>query len=136
MYQILLIMKILNKKLVLAAIFATTYIANINAQEAITNVQQDEKIPMLLELKTKLAKESKLNDRYKIQLFYGELKKANEVLKEYRSMPFGWSSSIEYETPNYKVWIGNFRNRLEADRALIEIKTAFPNAFIFKPDRK
>jgi hypothetical protein len=38
-----------------------------------------------------------------------------------------------YETPNYKIWIGNFRSRLEADKALIKIKKKYINAFIFKP---
>ena len=34
---------------------------------------------------------------------------------------------------NYKIWVGNFKTRLEADRALVKIKRKFSNAFYFKP---
>ena len=42
---------------------------------------------------------------------------------------------MRYETPNYKIWVGNFKTRLEADRALQRIKRAFNSAFIFKPKK-
>ena len=40
---------------------------------------------------------------------------------------------MKYETPNYKIWVGKFRTRLEADRELLVVKKLFPNAFPFKP---
>ena len=43
---------------------------------------------------------------------------------------------MKFETPNYKVWVGNFETRLEADRALRRIKRKFANAFIFKPKKE
>jgi len=46
-----------------------------------------------------------------------------------------YRSSLEYETPNYKIWVGNFRSRLEADRALVKVKRKFTSAFIFKPGK-
>ncbi len=73
---------------------------------------------------------------YKIQLFYGNLNEAHKVLGKFKTT-YGdmWSSKIKFETPNYKVWVGNYRNRLEADRALMRIQTKFPSAFIFKPKK-
>ena len=44
------------------------------------------------------------------------------------------SASIIYETPNYKIWVGNFYNQLEADKKLIEIRKKFRSAFIFRPE--
>ena len=129
------IMSKLNKRNWLLLLFSISFSISTYAQDAYVDIDQNEKIPVLLQLKTQLSKESKLSDRYKIQLFYGQLEPANKVLKDYRELDFDWSSNIEYETPNYKVWIGNFRNRLEADRALLILKEAFPNAFIFKPER-
>lgn len=105
------------------------------AQNGVSNVQQDPVIEELLTLKTKMVKDNELTDRYKIQLYSGEREKAYEMLKKYRNKIGEWPSSIEYQTPNYKVWIGNYRNRLEADRALLTIKKSFSSAFIFKPDR-
>ena len=102
---------------------------NTVAQQAEVTVNQDDKIPQLLDLKKTLEKENKLTDGYTIQLYYGELNRANSVIRKYRSMYGTWPASIEYETPNYKVWVGNFSTRLEADRAIIEIKRNFPSAF-------
>jgi hypothetical protein len=69
-------------------------------------------------------------------LFSGDNNEASKVIKEYRSLFPEWSSTIVFETPNYKVWVGNFRNSLEADRALLQIKKSFPAAFRFKPEKR
>ena len=86
--------------------------------------------------KKDLEKENKLSDGYTIQLYYGELDKANQMLRKYRGSYGNWPASIEYETPNYKVWAGNFASRIEAERALIEIQKNFSSAFILKPERR
>ena len=106
------------------------------AQPATVSVNQDAKITELLDLKKTLEKENKLADGYTIQLYYGELGRANSVIRKYRGLYGSWPASIEYETPNYKVWVGNFGTRLEADRALLEVQRNFGSAFILKPERK
>ena len=108
---------------------------NTLAQKAEVTVNQDEKIPELLALKKNLERENKLTDGYTIQLYYGELKEANTVIRKYRNLYSTWPASIEYETPNYKVWVGNYNSRLDADRAMIEIQNRFPSAFILRPNR-
>lgn len=109
---------------------------NILAQQGSVTVNQDDKIPQLLKLKKSLEKDNKLTDNYTIQLYYGEQNRATSILKKYRGFYGSWPGSIEYETPNYKVWVGSFDSRIEADRALIEIKKNFPSAFILKPGKK
>jgi sporulation domain protein len=37
---------------------------------------------------------------------------------------------LTFESPNYKVRIGSFRTRLEAEKNLIEIKKSYPAAFV------
>ncbi|WP_108866512.1 SPOR domain-containing protein [Aquimarina aquimarini] len=111
--------------------------ANTYSQpEASVTINQDPKIKMLLDIKSKMEKDGEFSDRYKIQLYYGSLNKANEIVRASKEAFPDWDSSIQWETPNYKVWIGNYRTRLEADRALKEAHTKFPNAFIFKPEKK
>jgi hypothetical protein len=95
----------------------------------------NKKIPKILELKKSLEAENKLAVGYTIQLYYGELNEANNIIRKYRNNFDSWPASIEYETPNYKVWVGNFNSRFEADRAKLVIKDKFPSAFILKPDR-
>ena len=105
------------------------------AQTGKVTIQQDSNLPGLLEMKSEMTKDGKLGERYKIQLYYGDNNAASDVIRKFRSQFAGWPSQIIYETPNYKVWVGNFRNKLEADRALMKIKGDFPSAFIPKPQR-
>lgn len=104
-------------------------------QNATITINENDKIPEILALKKNLEADNKLAVGFTIQLYYGELNEANKIIREYRNNYDSWPASIEYETPNYKVWVGSFSSRLEADRARLEIKDKFPSAFILKPDR-
>ena len=123
-------------KLFIVSILIGFISAKSIAQSATLTVNQDSKITKLLELKKDLEKENKLSDGYTIQLYYGELDKANQTLRKYKGSHTTWPASIEYETPNYKVWAGNFSTRIEAERALLEIQQSFSAAFILKPERR
>jgi hypothetical protein len=123
-------------KLIIASSLMLGFSALGTAQEGTQNIVQDERIPELLALKTQMTKDSRLGDRYRIQLYSGDNNEASKIIKEYRTLYPDWPSTVVYETPNYKVWVGNFRNSLEADRALLEIKKTFPAAFRFKPEKR
>jgi len=127
--------KLSLNKLLMSCLISGISFLNLTAQEGQVNISENEKITKLLELKSEMSKDNVIGDRFKIQLFYGNNGEANEVIKDYRSK-FEYPSLIAYEAPNYKVWVGNFRNRLEADRALLRIKESFPSAFILKPSRR
>ncbi|WP_035695415.1 SPOR domain-containing protein [Christiangramia portivictoriae] len=118
----------------IAAFFLLFHIDTF-AQQATVQIQQSKKIDKLVEIKKELSENNKIGDRFVIQLFYGDNGQANEVIQKYRNL-YEYPSKIAYEAPNYKVWVGNFRNRLEADRALLTLKDDFPSAFIPKPQRK
>ncbi len=122
----------LLSKIFIISILVLFFSENSLAQSATVTINEDAKITRLLELKKQLEKDNKLSDGYTIQLYYGELNKANSVIRKYRYSYGAWPASIEYETPNYKVWVGNFSSRLEADRALIDIQRTFNSAFILK----
>lgn len=103
------------------------------AQTGVVNVNQDPQIDELLELKKNVNKKSK---NFKIQIYNGNRIGAENARSTFRKNYSDWSVSLEYETPNYKIWVGNFKTRLEADRALLRIKKKFTHAFIFKPKRE
>ena len=105
------------------------------AQEGNVVVNQDKHITVLLDLKKEMNKNETSSERFKIQVYSGNRSGAYEAQKEFSKSYGGWYPSIQYETPNFKIWAGNFRTRLEADRALKKIKRKFPNAFIFKPKK-
>jgi len=106
------------------------------AQEGTVTVNQDPEISAILKLKKQINNEDEDSDRYKIQIYSGSRQRAESIENSFDSTFNSWSSKLVYETPNYKVWVGNFRTRLEADKALLKVKKNFPSAFIFKPKKK
>lgn len=106
------------------------------SQEGIVNINQDKKIETLLNLKKNINKRENNSDRYKIQIYNGNRLGAQTAQKEFKELFADWKSTDIYEPPNFKIWVGNFRTRLEADRALKRIKKEFSSAFIFKPLKK
>ena len=74
-------------------------------------------------------------NNFKIQIYNGSRSGAISAQKEYKSTFNQWESSLEYEEPNFKIWVGSFTTKLEADRALKRIKNKFSGAFIFKPKK-
>ena len=103
----------------------------ILSQNGKITVNQSSKLDSIIKLKKELN--SKIQN-LRIQIFNGDRENAELVMKEYLEIFNDTSASIIYETPNYKIWVGNFYNQLEADKKLIEIRKKFRSAFIFRPE--
>ncbi len=123
-----------SNKLLLITILC--FVSNkINAQETKINIQQNPKFEQLLNEKRKINASIAVNELYKIQIFSGISEKAKNTLNECKQNFSDLDGTIVFNTPNYKVWIGNFRNRIDAERKLIEIKKVYENAFLIKPKK-
>ena len=120
------------KILIYFAFFSVFGISNLLAQEGVVAVNQDRQIDALLKLKGEI---NRTESNYKIQIYNGNRTDAEKARLGFRRSFSDWSTSMQYETPNYKIWIGNFKTRLEADRALLKVKKKFGNAFIFQPKK-
>lgn len=107
----------------------------LTAQEAKINIKQNPKFEQLLNEKRKINASIAVNERYKIQVFSGNSEKAKSTLNDCKQNFTDLDATIVFNTPNFKVWIGNFRNRIEAERNLIEIKKMYENAFLIKPKK-
>lgn len=107
----------------------------ISAQEAKINIQQNPKFEQLLNEKRKINSSITVNESYKIQIYSGVSEKAKSTLNECKQLFTDLDGTIVFNTPNYKVWIGNFKSRIEAERNLVEIKKNYPNAFLIKPKK-
>lgn len=100
------------------------------AQEGEVKIEQDSDIDKLLEYK----KDIKTTKLYRIQVFQSiDPDKAQREKSNFLNAYSEWPVEIVWNTPNYKVWVGNFATRLEADRALVKIKKNYMNAIIFQP---
>jgi hypothetical protein len=108
---------------------------NSNAQGRNVDITQDPKFEKLLNEKRKINPSIAVNERYKIQVFSGDAEKAKKALIDCREIFTNLDGTIVFNTPNYKVWIGNFKNRIEAERNLIEIKKNYENALLIRPQK-
>ncbi|MDG1661233.1 MAG: SPOR domain-containing protein [Winogradskyella sp.] len=122
-------------KLIIKRLFFLTLIClcgSISAQEGTVNIDQSKAIDKLLEFK----KDIKTVETFRIQVYSGSSSSAASNVKAEFKQSYGqWPVEMVFNTPNYKIWVGNFRDRLEADRALLRIKKSYMNAFIFKPKK-
>ena len=98
-----------------------------------TEVRRDARLDSLLNLKIEMQKSHKLGENYTIQLHSGPLDEGRKIMADFKNSFPEWPVLLHYETPNYKVWAGNFSVRLTVDQALKKIQRKFPSAFIFKP---
>jgi len=124
--------KTVSKLFVLTLVFSLFCVSEIEAQDGIVVVNQDKNIGALLRLK-KQVNRTEVN--YKIQIYNGNYAGVEKARTEFRTSFSDWTTSVKFETPNYKIWVGNFKTKLEADRALLKIKKKFNNAFRFKPKK-
>jgi hypothetical protein len=121
-----------HKYSVVILIIAVFCIANLSAQQGTVEVNQDKKIDALLKVKKEI---NSTEANYKIQIYSGDRPGAEKAQSDFKNAFNEWPSNKVFETPNYKIWVGNFKTRLEADRALLKIKQKFTNAFYFKPKK-
>ena len=64
------------------------------------------------------------------QIYNGNITEANKALLDAKNKYKQYPALLTFESPNYKVRIGSFRTRLEAEKNLIEIKKSYPAAFV------
>lgn len=105
------------------------------SQEAKVSVSQDPKFEQLLNEKRKINSSITINDRYKIQIFNGETENSKKTLLDFKRENKNIDATIVFSTPLYKVWVGNFKTRIEAEKNLNDLKNKYPNAFLIKPNK-
>ena len=121
---------IVYKHLYLLCVFG---ISNIMiAQEGAITIKQDLKIDSLLNKKIELDRKRFANEYFTLQLYYGNLSKAKEILEVVREKFSDIPAEINYDNPNYKVQAGRFKNKINGLKTLDILKQIFPSAFLLK----
>ena len=69
---------------------------------------------------------------YTIQIYYGGLEEADSILEDFKENYQEIKSNLIFETPNYKVRIGEYRDINVASQKLEEIRRIYPSSFIIK----
>lgn len=126
---------IATKKIVFSFFLVGLSTSYVNAQDQNVTITQDPKFEQLLNEKRKINASLTVNDSYKIQIFNGGSENAKKTLSEFKQEFKDIDATIVFNTPNYKVWVGNFRTRIEAERTLADIKDRYKNVLLIKPSR-
>ena len=69
---------------------------------------------------------------YTIQIYFGGLEEADSILEDFRENYQEVRSNLIFETPNYKVRIGEYKDINIASQRLEEIRRIYPSSFIIK----
>ena len=113
-------------------IFLLLYLPKLNAQLPSVKVEQDSTITKLMASKIEVDFEDYSSRFYTIQLFYGDNKRAQELFENFKESFPDWEIKLSFETPNYKVQVGRFKDYYFGLKKLKEIKKVFPEAFLLK----
>lgn len=113
---------------ILGFIFLFNGMLNTHAQQADIAIQK------ILQEKRKENLEKKITG-YKIQIYYGLSESKARGLKNKFAEEFpGYEVRLFYAQPEWKVHVGNFRTKYEAEKALKDIRAVFPNAFVLQSE--
>ena len=121
----------LNIRFLIVFIGVYLYSSSLNCQE--NSIRYNDTITKkFYNLKKDYSKRIFESTFYTIQIYFGDLKKADSILEDFRENYQEIKSNLIFETPNYKVRIGEYRDVNIASQKLEEIRRIYPSSFIIK----
>ncbi|MAC93127.1 MAG: hypothetical protein CMC01_05405 [Flavobacteriaceae bacterium] len=116
------------KSLILVIIYGICSLSH--SQVSNLDIKQDPKLDSLLNKKIDFDRERYSNEYFTLQLYYGNLEIATETLKKAKEMYPNIPVELSFETPNYKVQAGHFKDEIVGLKTLDTVKKKFPSAFL------
>lgn len=107
----------------------------ISAQESNISVIENHEFKELLKEKQRINSSITVNDRYKIQIYSGDNSTAKKHLQDLKKENKMLDATIIFNTPNYRVVAGNYKSKIEAEKALIDFQKKYSGAIILKPNK-
>ncbi|MGB5238491.1 MAG: SPOR domain-containing protein [Flavobacteriaceae bacterium] len=102
-------------------------------QQGKVTIEQDPKINRLLQVYTSANSN---RDFYTIQVGFGSYNEA-EKLKQDVEIDFPqWKAKIVFDSPTYRVRIGRFKTKLEAERHFQVVREKYQQSLILKSEKK
>lgn len=118
--------------IVFIVVFAFAGVDELKAQKGYVEIQQDSTISKLMTTKIEIDTENYASKFYTIQLFYGENKRAQELYDNFKETFPDWEVNLSFETPNYKVQVGRYKDYYSGLNKLNEVKRNYPAAFLLE----
>lgn len=115
------------------------FIAPAYGQEPGTvSIEKDPDIDVLIARRLELKREEAGTTRvtaegYRVQIFSGaDREKTYQEQARFKAQYPSLNTYISYTQPNYKIRVGDFRTRLEAEKFMNQIRKSYPTLFIFQ----
>ena len=108
--------------------------SQVFGQDTLVQINQDSKIEQLVAIKKELDSERYNAQYFAIQLYYGNYTAAQNIVRGFSEKFEKIETSLVFETPNYKVRVGRFKDVNKANILLEEIKKIYPGAFLLEPN--
>ena len=121
------------KNLICEPLILLTFLISFNfiySQKEKLNIKQDSRIDSLLKQKIEFDRERFRATFFTLQLYYGDLNLAEEILEQCKEKFPHIPVELSFETPNYKVQAGRFKEKLNGLKTLDTLKYFFPSAFL------
>lgn len=115
-------------------IFILTFFIQQNAKAQINVIENaDQKtIDLLLERKMSQNNQFSLYTNYSIQLKNGAKEEVETLYKDFTIQHPEIDATIIYANPKFKLVVGNYKNKIEAEYLLKKIAGKYPDAFVVK----
>ena len=108
--------------------------SQVFGQDTLVQINQDSKIEQMVAIKKALDSERYNAQYFAIQLYYGNYTAAENIAQAFSGKFEEIETSLVFETPNYKVRVGRFKDINKANMLLEEIKKIYPGAFLLEPN--
>ncbi|QCX01235.1 SPOR domain-containing protein [Aggregatimonas sangjinii] len=112
--------------------FTVLTLSFTHAQKGKVNIEQDERITELLEVYKSAIENS---GYYRIQVGFGTYARAQRIKSEVDVDFPGLYSKIDFDSPTYRVRVGRFKTKIEAERKFNEVRKKYPQAMLLKPSK-
>ncbi|MCX6250231.1 MAG: SPOR domain-containing protein [Bacteroidetes bacterium] len=120
--------------LVIVCIFVPSHLNAQNKSQGGIQINQDDRVDLLVQKHIQINQNKQGIAGYRIQIFFdsgnNSKTKAQGIYEEFIGKYPGIGAYLTFKAPNYKVRVGDFRTKLDAQRFLNEILTVYPSAWI------
>lgn len=102
------------------------------AQTQILTNSEKETIDLLLQRKMNQNNQFSLYTNFSVQLKNGLKEEVEPLYKEFTAQYPQIDATIIFANPKFKLVVGNFKNKIEAENLLKKIQAKYPDAFVVK----
>lgn len=120
-------------RIILSLLFTLLIFQGVSAQQGNVQVIADDRIDLLVEKHKYYNRHKLMLEGWRVQIFFdagaNSKRRATEVQNRFTSRHQETEAYLSFKEPYYRVRVGDFRTRIEAEGFIQKIKGEYPNAF-------